>query len=258
MAEEAHKEPTMEEILASIRKIISEDEDTRPASADQAQLRTVDADTELGSVAEDPAIDDDDSMFEEFDLSDLSEETVEEAVTEAVEEFTAPVFEEPAAAELDVFEDMSMPEEESESSFEEDAFDMPETVSDFVSEAAVAFRPEPEPEPEPEVEFNLDPEPEVEPVSVTPAPVPTPEPKSESPEEVKMQAALTESSTEAAAAGALARLVSKMDMGSENTLEGLVRELLKPMIKEWLDANLPAIVEDKVEAEVQRIARLAR
>jgi len=47
-------------------------------------------------------------------------------------------------------------------------------------------------------------------------------------------------------------------VGSENTLEGLVKELLKPMIKEWLDANLPAIVEDKVEAEVQRIARLAR
>ena len=49
-----------------------------------------------------------------------------------------------------------------------------------------------------------------------------------------------------------------MDMGSDNTLEGLVRELLKPMIKEWLDANLPSIVEEKVEAEVQRIARMAR
>ena len=70
--------------------------------------------------------------------------------------------------------------------------------------------------------------------------------------------ALTEETTDHAAAGALARLVSRMDIGSENTLEGLVKELLRPMIKEWLDANLPSIVEDKVEAEVQRIARLAR
>ena len=31
-----------------------------------------------------------------------------------------------------------------------------------------------------------------------------------------------------------------------------------PMIKEWLDSNLPAIVEDKVEEEVQRVARRRR
>jgi hypothetical protein len=37
-----------------------------------------------------------------------------------------------------------------------------------------------------------------------------------------------------------------------------VRELLRPMMKEWLDANLPAIVEAKVEAELNRIARLSR
>ena len=70
--------------------------------------------------------------------------------------------------------------------------------------------------------------------------------------------ALTEQATDNAAIGSLAKLMSRMEVGSENTLEGLVKELLKPMIKEWLDANLPAIVEDKVEAEVQRIARLAR
>ena len=45
MAEEAQKEPTMEEILASIRKIISEDDDSRPASA-QAQFRTVEPETD--------------------------------------------------------------------------------------------------------------------------------------------------------------------------------------------------------------------
>jgi uncharacterized protein len=42
---------------------------------------------------------------------------------------------------------------------------------------------------------------------------------------------------------------------SGNTVEALVVEMLKPMLKEWLDANLPRIVEDKVETEVARIAR---
>jgi uncharacterized protein len=42
---------------------------------------------------------------------------------------------------------------------------------------------------------------------------------------------------------------------SGNTVEALVVEMLRPMLKEWLDANLPRIVEDKVETEVARIAR---
>jgi cell pole-organizing protein PopZ len=39
------------------------------------------------------------------------------------------------------------------------------------------------------------------------------------------------------------------------TLEDVVRELLRPLLKEWLDQNLPRIVETKVEEEVHRIAR---
>ncbi len=41
--------------------------------------------------------------------------------------------------------------------------------------------------------------------------------------------------------------------GAENTLEGLIREMLKPMLKEWLDANLPDIVEKMVAREIARI-----
>ena len=39
------------------------------------------------------------------------------------------------------------------------------------------------------------------------------------------------------------------------SLEDVTRELLRPLIKSWLDENLPRIVEAKVEEEVQRIAR---
>ena len=63
-----------------------------------------------------------------------------------------------------------------------------------------------------------------------------------------------------AAAGAMARLAGTLRVADApgQTVEGVVRELLKPMLKEWLDHNLPAIVEARVEAELERIARLAR
>jgi cell pole-organizing protein PopZ len=66
--------------------------------------------------------------------------------------------------------------------------------------------------------------------------------------------------TATAAAGAMARLAGTLRIADTpgQTVEGVVRELLKPMLKEWLDKNLPAIVEARVEAELERIARLAR
>ena len=52
---------------------------------------------------------------------------------------------------------------------------------------------------------------------------------------------------------ALSRMVVKPDVVGSDTLEGLVRELLKPMLRDWLDANLPAIVEAMVAREITRI-----
>jgi len=40
--------------------------------------------------------------------------------------------------------------------------------------------------------------------------------------------------------------------------EGIAREMLRPMIKAWLDENLPAMVERLVRAEIQRVARGGR
>ena len=39
----------------------------------------------------------------------------------------------------------------------------------------------------------------------------------------------------------------------EGPLESVVREMLKPMLKDWLDSNLPDIVEEIVTREVARI-----
>lgn len=52
---------------------------------------------------------------------------------------------------------------------------------------------------------------------------------------------------------ALSRLVVKPDTAGSDTLEGLVREMLRPMLREWLDANLPELVEQMVAREIARI-----
>lgn len=51
----------------------------------------------------------------------------------------------------------------------------------------------------------------------------------------------------------LSRLIVKPEVSGSDTLEGLVREMLKPMLKDWLDAHLPEIVERVVAQEVARL-----
>ena len=41
----------------------------------------------------------------------------------------------------------------------------------------------------------------------------------------------------------------------EPSLEDVVRETLRPMLKSWLDENLPSVVERMVQAEIERITR---
>ena len=52
---------------------------------------------------------------------------------------------------------------------------------------------------------------------------------------------------------ALSRMVVKPEVAGSDSLEGLVRELLKPMLRDWLDANLPQVVESMVAKEISRI-----
>ncbi len=59
-----------------------------------------------------------------------------------------------------------------------------------------------------------------------------------------------------AAASAFGQLSAVIAMPREGrTLEDVVRELLTPLLQQWLDDNLPRIVQEAVEAEVARIAR---
>ncbi|WP_454883727.1 DUF2497 domain-containing protein [Sphingomonas oryzagri] len=71
-----------------------------------------------------------------------------------------------------------------------------------------------------------------------------------------LEGLLSSTSAEASrsAFAALTQLQVRNDEGKSNTLEGLVSDLLRPMLKEYLDRELPGIVERLVAIEVKRLA----
>jgi len=182
---EGQEEPTMEEILASIRKIISED------------------DVEEGKTAEAPEV-----------VAEAEPEPVSEAEPEA----------EP---ELEIEPE---PEEEPE---EEQVLELTEMVEDEI---------EAEPEPaaaEPEIDLGSD-------LGIDDVDPATGE------DELMSEDASNFTMDQF---GVLSDLLTSGYQGSGNTLEDLVREMLKPMLKVWLDKNLPPIVERMIAKEIARLAR---
>lgn len=66
---------------------------------------------------------------------------------------------------------------------------------------------------------------------------------------------LMSSATSAAIDSAFNALAQTVLVQNARTLEGLVREMLRPMLKVWLDDNLPGLVERLVRAEIERVSR---
>ena len=58
-----------------------------------------------------------------------------------------------------------------------------------------------------------------------------------------------------AAVGSAFNTLTETVKKHEQTLEDVVRETLRPMLKSWLDENLPRVVERMVQAEVERVTR---
>ena len=58
----------------------------------------------------------------------------------------------------------------------------------------------------------------------------------------------------ASAFDALGRDIPVSHSSDNRSLEGIVTDIMRPMLKDWLDENLPEIVEEVVEREVRRIA----
>lgn len=186
-SDNAQQEPTMEEILASIRRIISEDGDE---------------DAGVDEVVEAEAAPEDDV----FDLTDVAED-------EPVEDFE---------------DDLMMVDAEPEPEPE------PEPEAVFV---------EPDPEPEPESEPVFEPEPEPEPVIAA-----QPEPVSE------IDPGLLGDKAAGVAMAAFGSLAKTTTLGTATTIEDVVVASLRPLLKDWLDENLPIIVEELVQREIERVS----
>ena len=61
--------------------------------------------------------------------------------------------------------------------------------------------------------------------------------------------------TVSAVESAFNSLASTVLSNNARTLEDLVKEMLRPMLKSWLDDNLPGLVERIVKAEIERVSR---
>lgn len=83
-----------------------------------------------------------------------------------------------------------------------------------------------------------------------------PEPRAEAVADAPA-AALVSVDAETASRSALDQLsamIVKPEVTGTDTLEGMVREMLRPMLRDWLDTNLPRIVESLVSKEIARIS----
>jgi cell pole-organizing protein PopZ len=69
---------------------------------------------------------------------------------------------------------------------------------------------------------------------------------------------LVSPSTDASVASSFQSLATSMFLRDSDLIARTAREMLRPMLKQWLDDNLPGIVERLVRAEIERVARGGR
>lgn len=244
MNKPAPKEPSMDEILSSIRQIIADDDAAGvprrptiqaappPMQATPARPMTDSLDKDLSDMLEDiePLALSPSQIVEKTDDDDVAGFSFDSILADTA------VDEEPTAAAPQLVDPDDITFDLADAADEEDdlpAFDPP----------AKAFVPPPEPEPKPQ------PAPRPQPSIAQAAPLPDPALSSD------MADQLLGPATEAAVRSSITKL-NGLGLGNTGaTIESLMRDMLRPMLKEWLDENLPSVVERMVEREISRISR---
>jgi len=217
------QEPSMEEILSSIRRIIADEE------ADHSRAG---GDDDLGSaVARAEALDDDAGALAE--ASDADQDGDEDVL-----ELTKVVRESGEVVDL-----------QSERPSSDPAIEEPEPAEPVFAEddadREIAFAGH-----EPRHAIEDAPHSEDEPV----------------PSQQARNSELVSGSAATVATGAFAKLSQALQRtpeadavadGSGRSVEQFVEDIARPMLKDWLDEHLPAIVERLVQKEIQKISRRA-
>jgi cell pole-organizing protein PopZ len=107
----------------------------------------------------------------------------------------------------------------------------------------------------PAIEAATSPAPEPEPEAMQ---APTPEPEDQANFELAAEPPLLSDEADRAVSASFNALSTSVALQSAEVVESLTRQMLRPMIKTWLDEHLPSLVERLVRAEIQRVARGGR
>jgi hypothetical protein len=196
------QEPSMEEILASIRRIIADDDAAKPLPkapakpAETAPAKPAAPPPVAGAPAQ-PAGDEMDAMLADLDENPQQAPEPPDEVLELTEAMAAPAPEPAPFRRIDP--------------------DHPDVVFDEVAQA--------------------------------------PPPPAAPPRVPVADSALLSNAASAAVHSAFGTLAHSVLAQNPRTLEDLVKEMLRPMLKAWLDDNLPVMVERLVRAEIERVSR---
>jgi cell pole-organizing protein PopZ len=246
-------EPSMEEILASIRRIIADDE-AKPPPAEAAKPAPAPAAPAPKAQA----------------MTDIPPSKV--AAAKPAAEKAAPPAAKPAPAPP------PPPAPAADESNNQDDIDALLAGLDAATPAPEVRAPEPEPEPD---VLELTDEMAVEPTPAPPSPsfrkveprddlefAETPPQRTTPPPSyapvdfdappLPPQQPMLAQSTVSAVESAFNSLAHTVLSSNARTLEDLVKEMLRPMLKSWLDDNLPGLVERIVKAEIERVSRGGR
>jgi len=217
------QEPSMEEILASIRRIIAEDDATKsatqPPEPPKAESQATSAPQPAPPLHAVPPI---------APPRPRAEAEARPAIEEPSSPLDSAAAASPSSDILDLTESMAAPMSQP-SAANPPGSAMPQPAAQFRTIDGSS-----------DLEFD-------EAAEMPAAPVTAPVRKE--------RGQLMSSETSAAVDSAFNALAQTVLVQNARTLEDLVHEMLRPMLKSWLDDNLPGMVERLVRAEIERVSR---
>ena len=266
------QEPSMEEILASIRRIIADDEAKPPGEKGAAPAAAAPAPAKAEKPAAPPPKPEskpESKPDTKSAMADIPPSRIPAAVAAVEKKTAAPAPPPPAPAP-------PPPAPAAASNSQDDIDALLNGLDEATSEEEI--RPAPAPEPEADV-FELTDDMAV--ASVAPPPPtsfhkiepqddleftesaasrainrpPSYEPPAFDPPPSASAGPILSQGTVSAVESAFNTLAHTVLSNNARTLEDLVKEMLRPMLKSWLDDNLPGLVERIVKAEIERVSR---
>jgi uncharacterized protein len=246
------QEPSMEEILASIRRIIADDE-AKPAAAEKPASPPAPAKPDSPAPA--PAA-------KAPVMKDIPPSAIAAAAKPAAATKPAPP---PAPPEEPVVsnnqDDIDAMLASLDAATPEAEIRLPQPdgeVFELTDEMALPDPPPPPAAPAASAFHKIDPEDDIE--FAETAAIRALRPQAYEPPPFESAAApapqqILSRSTVSAVESAFNSLASTVLSNNARTLEDLVKEMLRPMLKSWLDDNLPGLVERIVKAEIERVSR---